>query len=54
MAARTRQSTLVELLLIASVGFVAVLVVAWMRMPDVERGVRTVASDLALRLGFEE
>ena len=41
---RPRQSRAVELMLIASVGFVAVLVVAWMRMPDVQRG--------AKRLGY--
>ena len=54
MARRPRTSTAVQLFLLASVAFVAVLVVAWVRMPDVQRGVRTVATDVAGRLGLGE
>lgn len=43
-----------QLLLLASVAFVAVLVVAWLRMPDLQRGVRTVATDVAGRLGLDD
>lgn len=53
-AARPRQSRLVELGLWFSLAFVAVLVAAWVRMPDVERGVRTLVDDLAARWGYQD
>jgi len=48
---RPPQSAWVELMLLVSVGFVAVLVLAWIRMPELQRGVRTVAVDVSQRLG---
>lgn len=51
---RGQPSALVELVLIASVAFVAVLVLGWLRMPDVERGVKTLTVDVAKRLGISE
>ncbi|NOY25267.1 MAG: hypothetical protein GXP62_05285 [Oligoflexia bacterium] len=51
---RGQSSATVELLLIASVALVAVLVLGWLRMPDVERGVKTLTVDVAQRLGIAE
>ncbi|MCB9779036.1 MAG: hypothetical protein H6742_10765 [Alphaproteobacteria bacterium] len=47
-----RRSRWVELLAIASIGFVAVLVAALWKLPDVERGVRTLVGDLAQEMGW--
>ncbi len=57
MARKTRKrrsSRAVELGLWLSVAFVAVLVLAWVRMPDVQRGVRTLVDDVAARFGVHE
>jgi len=52
--ARTRTSKAVELGLWLSLAWVAVLVAAWVRMPDVQRGVRTLVDDVAVRFGLQD
>lgn len=54
MAKRTRTSVAVELGLWVTVAFVGVLVYAWVKMPDLQRGVKTVVDDIAAELGFQE
>lgn len=53
-ASRTRTSLAVELFLWGSVAFVAVLAVAWLRLPDLERGIGTLVDDVAAELGLQE
>ena len=50
---KRRTATIVELSLWLSLAFVAVLVAAWLRLPDVERGVMTLVDDIAERAGWQ-
>lgn len=40
-------------MLIFSFAFTAVLIVGWIRMPELQRGVRSVATEVGRRVGFQ-
>ena len=48
-----KRAVWVELSLWASLAFLAVLIAAWLRLPDVERGVKTLVDDIAERAGWQ-
>ena len=52
MAPTLRTHRFTELLLIFSVGFLAVLILGWVRMPELQRGVRSVVTEIGERVGF--
>ncbi len=53
MAPRLKTSKAVQLMVIFSVAFTAVLVLGWVRMPELQRGVRSVATEIGERVGFQ-
>jgi hypothetical protein len=52
MAQPPRSSRIVDVLLVLTVAFVAVVVSAYVYMPDFQRGLSTVVSRAAPALGF--
>ncbi len=48
------RSTLWQMLMLASIGFFGVLLLAWWRLPDVQGGARIVAAELVQRFGVAD